>query len=444
MFKRLLLALMMLLLIASPALAQEGVLITPKHSDPHWTAAYWNNMSFAGAPVLQQSEAAVNYDWQSGSPHHAVSADQFSARWSRYIQVTPGNYRFTATADDGMRVWLDGELIINMWYDHAVLTATADRYLSEGHHLLLVEYYENGGVAVAQFSWMPVEPTIQHWRGEYYNNVSLSGTPALVRDDVIINFDWASGSPAPGVVNSDLFSVRWTRSITIPAGALYRFTATADDGVRVWVNNHLLIDAWEDSARRDHHGVIYLPAGQIPVKMEYYENMGVAVASLIWSPVGATTPGPREVIVDDSSAGFVKGGAATSWRVAMGGYAGSLHWTRNNDQWRANYNWARWYPDLVPGRYEVYVFIPPTTISAGVYWLPAGYSLTAKARYWISHQDGFTSRIVDQGANAGTWVSLGTYRFRGTREDYASLNDITYEPYLSRVLAFDAVRFVPR
>ncbi len=74
MFKRLVLVLTMLLLVASPALAQEGVLITPKHSDPHWVAAYWNNTYFSGAPVLQQSEAAINYDWQAGSPHPAVGA----------------------------------------------------------------------------------------------------------------------------------------------------------------------------------------------------------------------------------------------------------------------------------------------------------------------------------------------------------------------------------
>jgi hypothetical protein len=51
---------------------------------------------------------------------------------------------------------------------------------------------------------------------------------------------------------------------------------------------------------------------------------------------------------------------------------------------------------------------------------------------------------VDQSANGGRWVSLGTYRFRGNRSDYVSLADVTFEPYLSRLIAFDAVKWVSR
>jgi hypothetical protein len=99
---------------------------------------------------------------------------------------------------------------------------------------------------------------------------------------------------------------------------------------------------------------------------------------------------------------------------------------------RPNYNWARWYPQLGQGTYEVFVFIP------------ARYSTTAQARYWISHGDGFTLRVVNQSALGGQWVSLGTYRFAGSRGDYVSLADVTYEPYVSRLIAFDAVKWERR
>src|SRR5690606_2207379 len=128
-----------------------------------------------------------------------------------------GTYRFTATSDDGVRVWLDGELIINDWSDHPERTTTVDKAVSAGHHLLTVEYYENGGDAVMSFSYAPVQQAINNWRGEYYNNNSLSGSPTLVRDDASVNFNWGAGSPAAGTIVADNFSVRWTRNLNLPA-----------------------------------------------------------------------------------------------------------------------------------------------------------------------------------------------------------------------------------
>jgi hypothetical protein len=83
---------LVLLLVATPVLAQGP--INPQHSDPTWTASYWNNMSLSGTPALTRQEANVNYNWGTGSPDGSVAADQFSARWTRYIDVTPGTYRF--------------------------------------------------------------------------------------------------------------------------------------------------------------------------------------------------------------------------------------------------------------------------------------------------------------------------------------------------------------
>lgn len=401
----------------------------PQHSSPTWQAAYWNNTTLSGEPVLVRDEANLDYDWGSGSPDPRIHSDGFSARWTRYIEVAPGSYRFTATSDDGMRVWVDGALIVNEWYDHPPKTVSADRYLDAGHHLVTVEFYENGGGAVAKLSWAPTPVTIRNWRGEYYNNMTLSGSPALARDDAQINFDWGDGSPASGVINADRFSVRWTRTLDLGAGS-YRFTATADDGVRVWVNDHLLIDAWRDQAATTYSGEIYLPGGSIPVKMEYYEDMGGAVAKLAWEKDGL--PAPGEVIVDDTDAGFVRGGAAGGWHTAAEGYGNRLTWTRNNDWSRFNYNWARWYPRLKAGRYEVFAFIPER------------YTTTANARYWITHANGFTLHGVDQSANGDRWVSLGTYWFNGTPNEYVSLSDVTYESHLTRLIAFDAIKWVPR
>jgi hypothetical protein len=433
MLKRLSLIALFLLtfLLANTTLAQGP---TPQHTDAAWQASYWNNTALSGTAVLQRSEPNLDHNWGAGSPGPGVNSDQFSARWTRYIDVPAGNYRFTATADDGIRVWVNGDLLINDWSDHQARTVNADRYLGAGHHLITVEYYENSGQAVAAIAWTLLAPAINNWRGEYFNNNSLSGSPALVRDDAQISFNWGSGSPAPGVINTDNFSARWTRTINIPAGN-HRFTVTADDGVRLWVNGHLLIDVWMIQAARTFSGDIYLPGGNVEVKMEYFEQTGQATAQMSWTAVSGGTPPPSTgvITVDNGSEGFVKGGAASSWRTANNiGQGGSMLWTYNNDQQRNNYNWARWYPNLTAGRYEVFVFIP------------RNYASTRQANYWVSHRDGFARQIINQNSYSDHWVSLGTYHFQGNSSDYVSLSDITGETYLSRMIGFDAVKWERR
>lgn len=416
------------LLFASAVYAQEQP--EPQHTDPTWQAIYWNNQTLSGAPALQRAEADINWDWGTGSPDPAITPDNFSARWTKVIDVPAGSYRFTATTDDGIRLWVDDQPIINQWYDHPAQTYSEDVPLSAGHHTVRVEYYENSGFAAAKVSWGPTPIYTSVWRGDYFDNQTLSGAPVLARNDAFIDYNWSNGSPAP-TIPADHFSVRWTHTLTLPAGN-YRFTTRTDDGVRLWVNDHLLIDQWHDMAVSSHSGVIYV-GGTAVMRMEYYENTGLAEAHLSWELVGSPPPPAGTVIVDDLDAGFVKGGAASSWRTEAEGYNGRLLWTHNNDTTRSNYNWARWYPQLAAGqRYEVFVYIPDR------------FTTTAQARYWISHRDGYILRMVNQSAYSNQWVSLGTYTFRGTANDYVSLADVTYEPYLSRLIAFDAVKFERR
>ena len=239
----------------------------------------------------------------------------------------------------------------------------------------------------------------------------------------------------PGTVNEDRFSARWTQTVDLAAG-MYTFRVTADDGARLWVNGHLLVDAWIEQAATTYSGDLYLPGGSVTIEMQYFENSGMAVAKLSWQKDGGTpdpAPSPSgTVIVDDRDAGFVKGGAAAGWRYVSEGYNGTLTWTYNNYNVQPYYNWARWYPTLGAGKYEVYVYIPDR------------YSTTAKARYWINHSGVYTLKIVNQSTHGNQWVSLGTYYFNGLGGEYVSLADVTYEPYRTRLIAYDAVKWVPR
>jgi hypothetical protein len=103
--------LILALILSNTALADDGG--TVEHTAPYWQATYWNNTSLWGTPAVQRQESNLKHDWGFGSPHFKVRTDHFSARWTRYIDVSPGTYRFTATSDDGIRVWVDSDLIIN-------------------------------------------------------------------------------------------------------------------------------------------------------------------------------------------------------------------------------------------------------------------------------------------------------------------------------------------
>ena len=121
-----------------------------------WSAAYFAGTALSGAPLRSGCEPAIDHVWGSGGPG-GVPVNGFSARWQRTIDVPAASYRLTARADDGVRVWVDGDLVIDAWRDQSATTYTATRALS-GTHEITVEYYENGGQAVAEFDWQPAEP----------------------------------------------------------------------------------------------------------------------------------------------------------------------------------------------------------------------------------------------------------------------------------------------
>jgi hypothetical protein len=141
----------------------------------------------------------------------------------------------------------------------------------------------------------PTVPTpiiITGWLGQYYSNMSLSGDPALTRNDADITFDWSDSSPAPGVIPNERFSVRWTRSLNFPAGD-YRFWADVDDGVRLWLDNNLIIDEWHPATGTRYSGdVSQLGAGLHDLKVEYFQDTGPARAHIWWQPIQPATPTP--------------------------------------------------------------------------------------------------------------------------------------------------------
>ncbi|NBV85269.1 MAG: hypothetical protein EBS01_03160, partial [Verrucomicrobia bacterium] len=128
-------------------------------------------------------------------------------------------------------------------------------------------------------------------QGVYYASKDLTN-PVFLRFDDTVNFNWAGGSPHPSVPKHP-FSVRWTGQVLPPVTGLYTFYTQSDDGVRLWVNGNLLVNSWTSHALKEDSATVQLTAGEaVDIRLEYYEDPGVAVCKLLWSAPGLS----KEVI----------------------------------------------------------------------------------------------------------------------------------------------------
>ncbi len=120
-----------------------------------WRGEYHNNPYLTGAPVLIRQDASIHFDWGAGSPDPSLPADRFSARWYRYVWFAGGTYQFVLYADDGVRFWVDDQLLVDSWTPQAA-RFQRNVFLGAGYHRILVEYYEEGVIAEMRLDWTPV------------------------------------------------------------------------------------------------------------------------------------------------------------------------------------------------------------------------------------------------------------------------------------------------
>jgi uncharacterized delta-60 repeat protein len=359
---------------------------------------YFNEMDFSGEYILRQ-DATVDFNWGAGSPVEGIGPDTFSVRWFGSIEApTTGRYTFYTTTDDGVRLKIGGNTIIDHLTPQAATEWSGSIDLVGGQkYNIEMSYFERFNGALARLQWSgpgiskQVVPTsrlytntqgnpdtqpptavgnfrttnigstsanvaweaatdnaavanYEVWadnnppvflgqdarsyqfnnlepgtdyvlhvraldfagnrgptsslfitttggtvssglRGEYFNNSDFTA-PVMTRTDSNINFNWGTGSPASGI-DPDTFSVRWTGQITAPTTGRYTFYTTTDDGVRLWINNQLLIDKFVPQAATEWSGSIDLVAGQkYDIRMDYFDRSGGAQAKLSWSGPG--------------------------------------------------------------------------------------------------------------------------------------------------------------
>jgi hypothetical protein len=242
----------------------------------NWHMDLFANKTLQGSPA-QTIDAPIATLVDAATSNLGVTGN-YSVRANRTFWLPLGKYLVRVTADDGVRVKVNQRLLIDAWYDQPPTDYSATFEHMGGYVPVVVEYYQGGGGAALQFSLYPTD-----FYAEYYAAKTLNAMPAGVtrprttpiayRYDGDINFDWGAGSQLPRV-GATQFSARWRGRVSLPVGR-WRIDATADDGIRVYVDGRLLIDQWRDQSRTTHSRMIDLVGREHDVAVEYYQNTGV-------------------------------------------------------------------------------------------------------------------------------------------------------------------------
>ncbi len=269
---------------------------------------YYNGLNF-NAKVLSRVDKQLEFHWRRGD-HVGPGVDQqaFSVRWTGKLYApTEGTYNFIVNTDNGVRVWVDGRLLIDNWRVHTLtqfrkeIRLAADRYYD-----LKIEYNNYLGPAILRVAWEyamegtatsglphytpeavipakylftqpPPDQTAvsasatvvpsrngnpgggngllgEYFRGDYF------GEKAFSRIDRKIDFHWA-GSPGPDIYETD-FSVRWTGKLLAPADGKYKFMVNINDGARLWIGGKLVLNEWRLEPGKRYQTEVELQGGR--------------------------------------------------------------------------------------------------------------------------------------------------------------------------------------
>ncbi len=356
---------------------------------------------YAGATfqtlVTSRIDPAIDFYWpETSAPASGVPGDNFSVRWTGRVQPRYSEtYRFHANCDDGVRITVNGQTILNLWnpvpatyfdqtssaialqagqlYDITVelqdfysdawiqlfwsspsqakelvpasrlfqpatgapvlanpgaqstmqsqvvslpitvsdpdgqtvtlqasglppgLSLNASQTIvgagtTPGSYPVTLTASDGALTSTQTFTWT-ITARPQGLKATYFNGTAFN-TEVLQRNDANVNFAWGTGSPASGV-NADNFSVRWLGCVVPEFSETYTFELFADNGVRLWINDSLIVDRWTDAGPVTNTGTVTLSANTpAMLKLEYYEATGSALCELRWSSASRS----REIV----------------------------------------------------------------------------------------------------------------------------------------------------
>jgi hypothetical protein len=267
---------------------------------------YFITASLTGLKVTR-IDSTIDFNWP-GAPDTGIPADGFSVRWTGQVEPRySGRYTFYTTTDDGARLWVNGVQLVNDWTSHSPTENSGAIDLVAGQKYdIKMEYFEQGGMASAQLSWSSpcqareVIPASQLYaagvvcsdagsgtgtglKGDYYDNQGLTGF-RLSRIDPTISFTWPDGTSPDPTISPGSYSVRWTGQVQAMSSGPTTFYVASDDGVRLFIDDALVIDDWSAHATTEDSVTLTTVAGQkYNLRLEYFEQSGGGTIQLRWS-----------------------------------------------------------------------------------------------------------------------------------------------------------------
>lgn len=116
---------------------------------------YYNNTDLSGEAVVTRKDNKIDFNWKRESPAVGISSDTFSVRWQgKIMPIYSEKYTFLVSSDDGVRLWIDGKLIIDHWQDQSAAIRKGSIILTAGTlYDMKIEYYENRSDASISLMW---------------------------------------------------------------------------------------------------------------------------------------------------------------------------------------------------------------------------------------------------------------------------------------------------
>jgi hypothetical protein len=235
-------------------------------------------------------------------PDELALADNFSIRWRGTLKAPiTGKYIIQTVSDDGTRLWVDDQLLVDEWYGHGTKTFGGTVELTEDDIVNIeLEYFEAGGGANCTLQWVRPDGITEVISSDclspvgftaggvgtgltatYYSNINCEGDPAVTTVSAV-DFNWGlSQEPIPG--QTDFFSARYLGALHPRFTGPLTVTVRSDDGVRLWLDGELVVDAWKAQSATSYSATIDATAGQpVTVRLDYYERTGGATVKLFW------------------------------------------------------------------------------------------------------------------------------------------------------------------
>lgn len=153
----------------------------PGPASQTFTGCYYNDLNFSNLALVRNT-SAINYEWGMGAPDPALPADIFTVRWEGNFTFAAGSYEFRLTSDDGSRLWVDGQLIVDDWGIHAARLTTRTIALTAGVHLVQLAYMEQYERAMVQLTWAATGQPLRVTMTAPSAGAQLSGQVHLTAD----------------------------------------------------------------------------------------------------------------------------------------------------------------------------------------------------------------------------------------------------------------------